>query len=116
MSVSYIVEFNILDGKLEQFKEMAHGFIKTVEAGEAGTLGYEWYIDPDGKRCLIQETFADSAALLTHLANVGPSLPKLLEIAPLAGLDVLGDVSEEAHGALAGLGARFHSALGGFRR
>lgn len=116
MSVSYIVEFNILDGKLEQFKEMARGFIKTVEADEEGTLGYEWYISSDGTRCLIQETFADSAALLTHLGNVGPSLPKLLEIAPLGSLDVLGDVSEEARGALAGLGARFHSVIGGFRR
>ncbi|NNE70906.1 MAG: hypothetical protein HKN29_11170 [Rhodothermales bacterium] len=115
MSVSYIVEFNIKDGKVDEFKALAHGFIKEVEANEPGTLGYEWYLG-DGGRCLIQETFEDSAALLTHLGNVGPSLPKLLEIAPIAGINVLGEVSDDARAALAGLGATFHSVLGGFRR
>ncbi len=114
--VFYIVEFTINEGKVDAFKNLAHGFISEVEATESGTLGYQWYLAEDGSRCLIQETFESSEALLVHLANVGPNLPALLEIAPLGRLEVFGEVSDTARRALATLGAQHFSNFGGFDR
>ena len=79
-------------------------------------FGYQWYLGEDGTRCLLHETFKDSEALLTHLGNVGPSLPELLEIAPITRVEVLGSVSAAARDALAGLGAVHFPSLGGFDR
>ncbi len=114
--VFYIVEFTINEGQVDTFKNMAKGFISEVEAKESGTLGYQWYVSEDGSHCRIQETFESSEALLVHLGNVGPSLPKLLEIAPLAGLQVFGPVTDAARGALDTLGAVYFSSIGGFDR
>ena len=114
--ISYIVEFTINDGKVEEFKSQAAGFVAGVQADEPGTLGYQWYLAADGSRCLLQETFASSEALLTHLGNVGPTLPTLLEIAPITRLEVIGTASDAAKEALAGLGAVHFPHLAGFDR
>lgn len=114
--ISYVVEFSIKDGKVDEFKSKAEGYIAAVKANEPGTLGYQWYLSEDGKRCLIQETFASSDALLTHLGNVGPSLPELLEIAPLTRCEVFGTASDAASSALAALSAVHFPHLSGFDR
>lgn len=114
--ISYLVELTIADGKLEEFKDKAKGYIKAVQEGEPGTLGYQWWIREDGTHCLLHETFESSEALLTHLANVGPSLPDLLAIAPITRLEVFGTASEQARAALAGLGAKHFPHFAGFDR
>ena len=114
--ISYIVEFTIADGKTDEFKNKAKGYIDAVKGNEPGTLGYQWYVDAAGTRCLLQETFASSEALITHLKNVGPSLPDLLAIAPITRTEVLGSASAAATEALAALGAVHFPHLGGFDR
>ena len=76
-NVAYIIEMTIQDGKTEEFTEQANAYVTAVNDGEPGTLEYQWWISEDGRRCLLKETFASSEALLTHLSNVGPSLPSL---------------------------------------
>jgi len=114
--ISYIVQFTINDGEADKFKSMASGFASTVQANEPGTLGYQWWMGEDGIHCLLEETFESSEALLTHLGNVGPSLPELLEIAPITRLEVRGEASSAAREALGGLGATHFSHLVGFDR
>jgi quinol monooxygenase YgiN len=114
--VSYIVEFTIEEGQVDAFTSLASGYIEAVQANEPGTLGYQWYLGEGGTKCILQETFADSNALLTHLGNVGPSLPELLAIAPITRLEVMGTVSDAAREALSGLGAVHFPHLGGFDR
>ena len=114
--VSYIIEFTIADGKVEEFKKMGSGFAAEVKAGEPGTLGYQCYLGEDPSRAILQETFASSEALLTHLGNVGPSLPPLLAIAPITRLEVIGSVSSDARAALDGLGAVYFPHMAGFDR
>jgi quinol monooxygenase YgiN len=114
--VSYVIEITISDGKLDEFKSMAAGFISGVKEGEPDTLGYQWYLNEEGTRCILQETFSSSEAMLTHLANVGPSLPELLAIAPITRVEVLGAVSDEAREALSALNAVHFSHLAGFDR
>ncbi len=94
---------------------MASGFVTTVQQNEPGTLGYyQWWVGEDGKHCLLEETFTASAAMLTHLANVGPSLTDIMAIAPITRLEVRGEVTAEAREALAQLGATHFSHLAGF--
>jgi quinol monooxygenase YgiN len=114
--VSYIIEFSISDGKVDEFTAKAKGYIELVKENEPDTLGYQWYVAEGGTRCLLQETFSSSEALLTHLGNVGPSLPELLAIAPITRLEVLGSASAAAADALAGLGAVQFPSMGGFGR
>ena len=114
--ISYVLEFSIKDGKVDQFKTKAEGYIAAVRENEPDTLVYQWYLSEDGTRCLVYETFTSSEGLLTHLENVGPSLPELLEIAPITRLEVFGSASDAARNALAGLGAVHFPSLGGFDR
>jgi len=76
--VSYLVQMTIKDGGLETFKELANGYIASVEAGEPGTLTYQWWLDEENSKALLYENFTGSEALLIHLADVGPSLGALL--------------------------------------
>ncbi|MDH3216344.1 MAG: antibiotic biosynthesis monooxygenase [Candidatus Krumholzibacteria bacterium] len=115
-TVSYVLEFTIKDGKVDEFKSMAAGYISTVKENEPGTLGYQWFLGESGNRCLLLETFSSSDAMLTHLANVGPSLPDLLAIAPITRVEVLGTVSDEARDALAALDAAHFPHFDGFDR
>jgi len=115
-NVSYVVQWTINDGEVDNFKSMASGFVSGVQQNEPGTKGYQWYMGEDGKHCLLEETFESSEALLTHLGNVGPSLPDIMAIAPITRVEVRGDPSPAAREALAGLGATHFTQFAGFDR
>jgi len=114
--VSFLLELAIKDGQLQAFKEIARGLIKTVQDGEPGTLTYQWRIGEDGKACLLHDVYKDSEALLTHLGNVGPSLPELFAIAPITRFDVLGPASNDVRAALADFSPNYFPDFAGFDR
>lgn len=114
--LSYVLEFTIPAGQADAFTAKAHGFITPTEANEPGTLRYSWFLNAEGTKCILVEKFASSEALLTHLGNVGPTLPELLAIAPITRFEVLGDPSDDVRAALGDLGAVFFAPLGGFDR
>ena len=113
---AYLFELTIEAGKLDEFKAKAEGYTEAVRKDEADTLEYQWWIAEDGSRCLLKETFTSSEALLQHLANVGPSLPDLLAIAPITRFEVFGEVSDAARAELDGLGANYFAHHTGFDR
>ena len=115
-AVSYVIEFTINEGELEKFKSLATGFTAQVKQNESGTVRYQWYLHESGNRCLLLESFTDSDALLTHLGNVGPSLPELLATAPITRWEVLGSLSDDARAALDSLGAEHFPSMVGFTR
>ena len=114
--IGYLFEFTINDGGLDTFKELAAGYAASVEANEPNTTTYQWYLAADGSKCLLHEEFTDSGALMQHLANVGPSLPDLLAVAPVTRVEVFGIPSDEAREALDGFGATYLQHLAGFSR
>lgn len=114
--IAYIIELTISDGNVDQFKTMAAGYIAAVQANEPDTLGYQWYLGEDNVHCILVETFTSSEALLTHLGNVGPTLPDLLAIAPITRFEVIGSASDAVREALADLGAVHFPHLNGFDR
>jgi quinol monooxygenase YgiN len=113
--ISYTIELAIADGKLDEFSEMAKAFTAATQE-EPGTLRYQWFLSEDGSRCLIQEGFESSEALMTHLGNAGPHMPGLLALAPIARFHVSGDASDEVRGVIDGLGAEYFQELVGFER
>jgi quinol monooxygenase YgiN len=113
--LSYTIELAITDGKLDEFSEMAKAFTAATQE-EPGTLRYQWFVSKDGSRCLIQEGFESSEALMVHLGNAGPHLPGLLAIAPITRFQVSGDASDEVRAVIDPLGAEHFHELVGFAR
>lgn len=115
-NVAYLFELTIGNGKTQEFSEKAAAYTEAVQANEPGTLEYQWWLSEDGSRCLLKEAFDSSESLLTHLVNVGPSLPDLLAIAPITRFEVFGELSADARKALDELGAAYFTHLVGFER
>lgn len=105
-TVHVLVEVTIYEGRLDAFE----GIVREMLAGsqsESGTVGYEWYLSIDHRRCRILETYADSIALLAHFNGpvVQQLVPKLLEQCRVDRSEVYGDASPAARAMLAGFGA-----------
>jgi len=114
--VSYLIEFAIEPDRVGEFKSKAATFIASVRENEPETLIYNWHYTEDGTRCVLHEGFSSSETLLTHLDNIGPTLPDLLAIAPITRFEVLGLASDEVHTALDGLGVVYLPHVAGFER
>ena len=102
--IHLIAKMSIQNGKSEEFKNIAKKCIAAVADVEKGKTcsQYDWYFNADGSVCHIMETYADSAAVMVHLGNVGELLGQLLQISSLTG-DIYGNLSEEVQNALSGL-------------
>ena len=95
---------------------MASVDAQSVTENEPDTLAFKWYMSEDGAKCIFHEEFTNSEALLTHLSNVGPTLPDLLAIARITRFEVLGEVSNDAADALNSPGAVFFPQVHEFAR
>jgi quinol monooxygenase YgiN len=115
--VYLLVELTIHDGQFDAFEAIAKEAI-AVSQKEPGTVGYEWHLSPDRKRCRILETYADANALLTHFKGpaVQQLVPKILEFASVDGSEVYGDPGPEAREMLSGFGAGIFDRWQGFHR
>ena len=114
--VSWNIRLSVQDGKLDEARALMAEMVEATKQ-EAGALGYEWFLSPDGTTCHINERYADSAATLEHLGNFGANFAErfLACFAP-TGLHVYGEPSDEVRGVLDGLGAVYLGTLGGFTR
>ena len=115
--VHWLLEVNINDGELDNFKALMNEMVSVTQANEPGTMNYEWFISDDGKSCHIYERYVDSAATMTHLASFGQNFAErfLAAVAP-ARFVVYGNPSDEVRGALAAFGAVYMSQIAGFAR
>ena len=85
---------------------------------DPGTLGYEWFLSADRKRCRLIETYADADAVLAHLTGpvVQELVPNLLGTAGLAGFNVYGNPGLKATEMLKGFGAEIFDFRRGLER
>jgi quinol monooxygenase YgiN len=85
--------------------------------GEPGVLTYEFFASDDGAAVAAYERYADSAAALAHLAGFGERFAgRLLALADVTRVTVLGSPSDEVRAALAGFGPVYLRPVGGFAR
>jgi quinol monooxygenase YgiN len=104
--VRLAVDLTINDGKLDAFESVAQEMVAGSQK-ETGTLGYEWFLSADRRKCRLIETYTDANAVLAHLNGpvVQALVPKLLATASLAGFEVYGDPGPKAAAMLTGFGA-----------
>ena len=98
----------IHDGRLQEFKDLAKQALHAVKEKETGALQYDFFFNADETECVVRERYADSNAVLAHLANVGPILGKALEMSEFS-LEVFGDPSDQLRAATAALNPKVYS-------
>ena len=105
-TVYLAVDLTINEGKLDAFESIAQAMVAGSQK-EPGTLGYEFFLSADRKRCRLIETYTDANAVLSHLNGpvVQELVPNLLGTASLAGFNVYGNPGPKATEMLAGFGA-----------
>ena len=113
--ISWLLEVEILPGKLDDFRAVARDLIANTEP-ETGTLDYEYHLSPDEKTVHIFERYADSAAMLKHVAGFMNFAARFMAAGRPKSFSVYGKPSDEAKAALADLGPVYFSELGGFSR
>jgi quinol monooxygenase YgiN len=115
-TVYFIVGFNINEGKLEAFKQIASAMVAATQE-EPGALAYEWHFSADHKRCRLLETYADAAAMQQHISGKAVQLiPKLLEVSSVSGFDVYGDPGSDSAATLTAFGAEIFPRWSGLAR
>jgi hypothetical protein len=79
--------FKAHPGQLANCKASMHAFIKKVRS-EKNNLYYEFTVNGDEVFC--REAYVGAVGALAHLANVGPELAEIFNIATLTRLEVHG--------------------------
>ena len=92
--IQIYVRMKIHDAQLEDFKSVASKCLQMTRDKDRGALQYDWFLDEEGKECVIFEQYRDSNAVLQHMANLGDTLGELFSHAE-ADLVVCGDPSPE---------------------
>jgi len=114
--VSWSLEVAVKPGQLDELEAVLAEMIESTQS-EPGALIYEWSISDDRGIAHANERYADSAALLAHLATFGEKFAqRLLGAVDVTRFVVYGTPSDEAREALSALGPSYMSPLGGFWR
>jgi quinol monooxygenase YgiN len=115
-TVSWNLQLSVREGRLAAARELMREMVASTEQ-EPGTVGYEWFLDADGKSCHIHERYTDSAAALVHIGNFGSKFAdRFFACFEPTSLSVYGEASAEVRGALDGFGAAYLGRFGGFHR
>jgi quinol monooxygenase YgiN len=114
--VSWMLEVAVKSGQLDAFRALMEEMVASTQ-GEPGALIYEWFVSDDGGVVHLSERYADSAAVLAHLATFGEKFAgRFLAAVEPTRLTVMGSPSDEAQTALSGFGPTYLRPFGGFAR
>lgn len=104
--VRLTVSFTVNDGQSAAFHQIA-AWMTEVSNKEPGTLGYEWFADPDGKSYRLVETYKDAAAVEAHFAGLAvlEGVPKLVTTCQVGDCEFYGDPGPTVTETAKGMGA-----------
>ena len=102
----------IHEGKLDEFTVLATQCIASVKEKDKCTLQYDWFFNESHTECVVREAYTDSNALLTHMANLGELLGKVLKVADMS-LELYGDPSPELKTVINSANGKIYSFYGG---
>ena len=93
---------HIPEDKLAEFKRLAAEAL-AITKSEPGCLQYDWFLSADATECVVHEVYANSDAVLAHMAGVGALIGPLMQLG--GGLEIVcfGDVSPALREAAAAL-------------
>jgi quinol monooxygenase YgiN len=108
--------FIIEKDNVEQFKKLIREMSEVVETNEPDTSEYRFYLNEDGTKCIVHETYADSKATLSHNDGAASKtiLQSIFNAAQLNRLDVYGNPNDEWKKVLAGLNSHTFNLFTGF--
>jgi hypothetical protein len=111
-------EFIIEKDNVEQYKLLIREMSNFVEINEPSTLIYQFYLNGDGTKCMVHETYVDSNAVLSHNDSTASKtiLPRIFNIAKLNTLDVYGNPNNELKKLLASFNSQIFNLYTGFSR
>ena len=112
-SIHWLLELELNPERAADFKVLMSEMVALAET-QPGTLVYEWYFNEDNSRCIINERYRDSAALIDHMTASGGYAERFLAAATISRLTILGDVDSASRTALAGLEPSYLSIGEGF--
>jgi quinol monooxygenase YgiN len=117
-SIHFRALVTIVKGKREEYKKLVQEMSRTVEANEPGTLHYQFYLNRDETKCIVNEIYADSEATLAHINGVASQtiLPKIHNVSRISRLEVYGNPSEELQKELAYDVSQTYIPFAGFSR
>ena len=114
--LSWNLRLAVREGRLNEGRALMQSMVESAR-GEAGTLGYEWFLGEDGAECHIQERFADSDSAMTHLATFAAKFAEpFLQCFKPTELVVYGDPGGDVRDILDGSDAVYLEPFGGFVR
>ncbi len=115
--VFWVFEITLKPGAVDAFTALAKEMVDANAAGEPDTLGYEVFLTADGTRVHFCERFADSAAVMAHVARFGQNFAaRVLELATVTGFEIYGDPSAEVKATLADFKPTYLTQVAGFTR
>jgi len=114
-SIHWLLELELNPERVADFKVLMSEMVALAET-QPGTLAYEWYFNEDNSRCIINERYRDSTALIDHMAASGPFAERFLAAATISRLTILGDVDTGTRAALEALQPSYLSLAEGFSR
>ena len=90
---------------LDEARAAIEVFMARVRSSEPGVLGYSYYVDDERTTILVQEHYADAAAMLDHVGAMDrDAVQRLMKTVELGPLDVSGETTPELREALAAFG------------
>jgi quinol monooxygenase YgiN len=122
VSVNNSVHFRALvtigKGKREEYKRLVQDMSRAVETNEPGTLHYQFYLNRDETKCIVNEIYENSEAALAHINGVASQtiLPKIHNVSRISRLDVYGKPSKELQKVLADVVSQTYIPFAGFSR
>jgi quinol monooxygenase YgiN len=84
--IHFRAEFTIEEGKVEEFKKPVQEMSRVVEANEPDTINYQFYLNRSETKCIVNETYANSDAVLAHIRDVASQtiLPKVFSVSRIS--------------------------------
>lgn len=91
---------------------------RMVEANEPDTTNYQFYLNDGQTKCIVNETYTNSEAVLAHNNGVASKtiLPKVFSVSRISRFDVYGKPSEELQKVLTGFDSQTYNPFAGFSR
>ena len=115
-AISLNLQLSVREGHLDDVRDLMNDMVASTQE-EPGALIYEWFLSADGKTCHTNERYADSAAVLAHLANYRYKFVERFHVCfEPTPFSVYGEPSAEARADLHRHGATILGRLGGFSR
>lgn len=111
-------EFIVEKDNVEQYKKLIREMSNFVETNEPSTLVYQFYLNGDGTKCMVHETYVDSKAALSHNESTASNtiLPRIFDVAKLNTLEVYGYPSNKLKKLLASFNSQIFNLYTGFSR